>query len=654
MTVSAKFDNNIQFYYSLSNDSVELLRYVGKQSDLVIPTVIEGVDVIAIKDYCFENCLSLKTLVLPDQVKSLGEGAFNRCLNLESVTLSAKIHVLRDHTFANCVNLKAIIIPFGIQKIEKECFRDNFSLRHIEIPGSINRIEEGTFASAHNLESVTLELGVVEIGPVAFYNCSNLRSVILPDSVEVLKRGCFAECSNMTKLILPKNLESIEELAFKHCTSLEEINLPENVLTVNESAFEECKSVKKVLWQGKFKTVDFWPTKGSYALEEIVFGDNVTEININNTFGDLKKVRFPAGLKKLSYSIVSEFYAKQCSGDFAVLNDSMLIKYKGKDKHVVLPQNITELLDHCFAESDLSHIVLNDKIKEIPQACFRGCKSLIEFRFPETIHTIQKYAFYECSNLKKVVLSEGIREIRAYAFSGCPLLSEITLPNSLEIVENDLFSKDVRFESFTIPPLLDNNSFHSNHGWNDDVPFCFHVSEIHFSNVKLNLPLLIHLDDAKKIFFHNPEGQLVVFDASSIAEKYRSFILPTLVMYEGNFEFDIFSLRAQLYGYRSDSVNALYTDYLKEFVIDANLEEFISKKTDLARLDPEQILRELIVNQDTESVKRLLANKYVRVHINESIDEFMKVASENQAVEVITILMNTFYLDRDKYNKYEL
>jgi hypothetical protein len=654
MTVSVNFSTKEQFFYSENHNRIELVKYVGNQNALEVPSTIDGIEITAIQDYCFEDCLSLSKVTLPDCITSLGEGVFHRCLNLESIALSTKISILHANTFANCVNLKEIIMPTGICAIDRLCFRNNYSLRHVTVPGTVNRLEDFTFSSLLSLESITIEEGVKEIGIGALFGCSNLNMVILPDSVRVLDTNCFGECKKLTKINLPKNLETINKAAFQNCIGLEEICLPEYVLTVDETAFEGCKGVKRAVWKGKFSSVDFWPTKGSYTLEDIEFGNNVSEINIHETYGSLKRVQFPSGLKKLAYSIFSEYFANQSKDDYVVLSDSILIKYKGHEKHVILPQNITELLDSCFGESVLSSIVFNENIKEIPQRCFHGCKNLAEIRIPETVYSIKREAFSDCMNLKKVIIPEGVREIQAHAFTGCPLLGEVTLPNTLERIENNLFNQELKLESFTIPPLLEKGNITYEYHWNSDVPFCFHASEIHFSNERQKIAEMINMSDTKRIYFHGQDGKINVFDTASVAEKYRSLLLPTLIFRNGNFEFDIFSIKKRYQNYSDADKKEVYTDYLKEYVIDAHLDEFISKKTDLASFDPAEMLNDLIINEKIESIEKLLANKSVRIHIGETVEQFMEYAQENRAVAVTTILMNMFYSNQEQKSRFEL
>lgn len=59
----------------------------------------------------------IKTITLPDSIKSIGSHAFRRCEALESINLPASLESLSGETFAGCTNLKEIIIPDSLTSV---------------------------------------------------------------------------------------------------------------------------------------------------------------------------------------------------------------------------------------------------------------------------------------------------------------------------------------------------------------------------------------------------------------------------------------------------------------------------------------------------------------------------------------------------------
>ena len=55
---------------------------------------------------------------------------------------------------------------------------------------------------------------------------------------------------------------------------------------------------------------------------------------------------------------------------------------------------------------------------------------------PETVETVDDFAFLACASLKEVSFGASLRKIGSSAFQMCATLSRVTLPESAEIGEN--------------------------------------------------------------------------------------------------------------------------------------------------------------------------------------------------------------------------
>jgi len=140
-TVKVK-EGNTHFYDKgnclISSDGVVILA--GQEFE--IPN--DGT-ITAIGDYAFYNNSNIISIVIPDSVKSIGEGAFNtetEC-NLESVKLGSNLETIYTGAFA-CSKITEIILPASLTTIYEAAFIDCVNLTYIEVNSNFT-LDEAVF-----------------------------------------------------------------------------------------------------------------------------------------------------------------------------------------------------------------------------------------------------------------------------------------------------------------------------------------------------------------------------------------------------------------------------------------------------------------------------------------------------------------------------
>ena len=93
--------------------TVTISRYIGTETDIVIPPQIGGKTVSAIGNVtgttgAFEGCTSITAVVIPDGVTEIQDNAFYGCTSLETVTIPSSVTLLRNCAFCDCPNLRAV------------------------------------------------------------------------------------------------------------------------------------------------------------------------------------------------------------------------------------------------------------------------------------------------------------------------------------------------------------------------------------------------------------------------------------------------------------------------------------------------------------------------------------------------------------------
>ena len=148
--------------------------------------------------------------------------------------------IICDRAFVDCKSLRSIVIPDGITSIGYGAFSGCKSLADIVIPDSVSSIGDCAFEGCKSLCSLVIPDSVTSIGEGAFYDCKSLISIVIPDSVTSIGRGAFSGCTSLTNIAIPDGVTSIGDCAFCGCESLSNIVIPDSVTSIEDSAFNGC------------------------------------------------------------------------------------------------------------------------------------------------------------------------------------------------------------------------------------------------------------------------------------------------------------------------------------------------------------------------------------------------------------------------------
>ena len=151
------------------------------------------------------------------------------------------------------------------------------------------------------------------------------------------------------------------------------------------------------------------------------------------------------------------------SEEFEIQNGT-LYRYKGKQKNVVIPDNVSIIGENAFyGKENIESIVVPSCVKAIKRAAFCFCRKLKHISLPEGLETIEKSAFALCISLTEVVVPQSVTTIGSRAFESCNHVINFVLPESLESIEEDTFKGCYSIEEITLPHSLrsiGNGAFH--------------------------------------------------------------------------------------------------------------------------------------------------------------------------------------------------
>ena len=216
----------------------KLIKYKGSGGDVTIPE-----DVTSIGEGAFQECCDLTSVTIPESVTSIGERAFKDCYDLTSVTIPESVTSIGERAFEICYNLTSVTIPESVTSIGKEAFAFCDNLTSVIFPKSVTYIGEGAFHDCCSLTSVTIPEGVTSIEDETFDDCKSLTRVIIPKGVTSIGDSAFSGCESLTSVTIPEGVTSIGNHAFSGCKSLTSVAIPESVMVIGEGAFFRCRGL---------------------------------------------------------------------------------------------------------------------------------------------------------------------------------------------------------------------------------------------------------------------------------------------------------------------------------------------------------------------------------------------------------------------------
>ena len=322
---------------------------------------------------------NVTTLVVPNYISMIAEGAFARAIKLRNLT-----------------------IPFtGSMKNESETEGEIYLFGYIfgkeSISGTSKRIQyyfansSATTATAAPARYIPSSLAYITVTDTKYLHSGALYDL---DSVskftftnlEVIGRYALADLDNSKTFVFPDTLKEIRAKAFDYGYGVVNVTLPNaNLTKIDNGAFSRCKNLANI-------TVPF-------------IGNNINATGADGLFG----VLFDGTSTGTGYYTATQYYGSSSTKSYNIPNA-------------------------------LTSITINPKGElNIPFGAFSGLTGVKNITLnSNNVIAINSYAFYKCSSLKNVVSNRYIRTINDYAFAYCT-----SFVGEEEIIEEQVYSEYV-------------------------------------------------------------------------------------------------------------------------------------------------------------------------------------------------------------------
>ncbi|MBS7398513.1 MAG: leucine-rich repeat protein, partial [Ruminiclostridium sp.] len=371
---------------TLEDGQLRIKRYIGKSSEIVIPSEIDGKAVVAIGDNAFENCTSIKSVVIPDSVKQIGYSAFLGCSSLKSVTIPESVTDIGEYALGysydddSCKYIKS----------------DDLEINYV-------KNSEGHYYAAKNkfTDEECLATYVLDDGTLAIKGfISSAESFVIPSKID------------------GKVITQIDSYAFAYCDNLKEATVPVSVTYIDSEA------------------LGYNYTGGEY--------NDSWNYSKNENF----KINYIKNSEGHYYAAKNGFTDEECLAARATGDGTVSIRgYVGNATTLSIPakidgKSVTGIDDMAFYECMLNSVTIPDSVTTIGWSAFERCEYLEKIILPKNLEFIGSSAFSGCSSLKSVTLPDTTDKqiyIDDYAFNNCKSLVDIAIPKSVSYIGEETF-----------------------------------------------------------------------------------------------------------------------------------------------------------------------------------------------------------------------
>lgn len=402
-----------QFEYMLLGDNkIQITRYLGDETELVIPATYEGYQVYSVGNPDAGTTAATRYNII---------GSTNSISNstITSLTISEGIEVIEMAAFSKLTALGELKLPNTLKVIGHTAFNNDKALTgDLVIPDGVEVIDTAAFQSCTGFNgTLTLPNSLTRIGNNAFFKTGFTGDLTIPEGVTTLEKSAFNTCTGFDgTLTIPSTLSVVGEYAFTESTGFTNLVIKEGVTKIEESAFQSLTGIT-----------------GSLTLPSTLTEIGPFAFSYNNFTGSLT-----------------------IPDSVTIIGEGAFNSNKGFDGTLTLSNNLVEIGDYAFNHC-LGFINTSLDIPDTVQVIGKNETDATHVFYDFATKTIQSYTINgsETGSSSKFKVNDGILYsgdgARLVAYPASKVGNTYEMPEGITIIDELSFSRAGSSEYSGVP-----------------------------------------------------------------------------------------------------------------------------------------------------------------------------------------------------------
>ena len=427
---------NAKYMISLFKNSNLSTLTIGQNVEAIPPylcqyatnltSVNSNENTIMIGQQAFENCISLKSIALPNSLKRINAFAF-RGAGLSEITIPENVIFIEANAFGECNNLKTV---YWNAKNYVQADRKNVENQD-DYNEFLNEYEGGIFNKSA-IESIIFGAKANIVPEGLCTDIVSLNNVILSDSIKLIEYAAFAGCENLTEITIPKGVKTIGEFAFRADEFLSKVTFEEGLIEIKDYAFLMCRDLKEAILPNSLQ-------------------------KMTNPFAECTYLTNAHLGKSLSEIVGDEIFTGSTCLETITIDPEN--SYYTVENNVLYDKDKITLIFYPPMKNTIS-FEIPETVTKIATNAFRDTLVLESVKIPNTVNSIGNYAFMG-SSIRNIELPRNITELIG-TFSECMFLETVSIGSNINTIDLDAFDSCVSLQEFNVD--ANNNTYSSTNG----------------------------------------------------------------------------------------------------------------------------------------------------------------------------------------------